>query len=56
MSKDSQRVQVSNPHCDLDQVTRIQLKLGQYKVTIAIAAACIFIPQPGCYQRFYALY
>jgi hypothetical protein len=43
MSKNSQRVQVSNPHCDLDQVTRIPLKLGQYKVTIAIAAACIFI-------------
>ncbi|KAL4755806.1 uncharacterized protein BDW70DRAFT_167838 [Aspergillus foveolatus] len=43
MSKDSHRVQVSNPHCDLDQVTRIPLKLGQYKVTIAIAAACIFI-------------
>ncbi|KAL6230295.1 hypothetical protein BDW75DRAFT_74614 [Aspergillus navahoensis] len=43
MSKDSQRVQVSNLHCDLDQVTRIPLKLGQYKVTITIAAACIFI-------------
>ncbi|RAL06963.1 uncharacterized protein BO97DRAFT_357601 [Aspergillus homomorphus CBS 101889] len=42
MSKDSQVVQVSNPDPDVDQVTRIPLDLGRYRVAIAIAAACIF--------------
>lgn len=42
MSKDPQIVQVSNPDPDADQVTRIPLDIGQYRVPIVIAAACIF--------------
>ncbi|KAL4877343.1 hypothetical protein BJY04DRAFT_230640 [Aspergillus karnatakaensis] len=42
MSKDSQIVQVSNPDPEVDRVTRIPLDLGQYRVAIAITAACIF--------------
>ncbi|KAL3479550.1 hypothetical protein BJX99DRAFT_255546 [Aspergillus californicus] len=42
MPKDSENIQVTSQDPDIDQVTRIPLELGHYRVTIAIATVSIF--------------